>query len=287
MHRYNNENGSTKNDLQVVSLNNCLKCSFESVDVNDNIANLSFIGFDLNDVTNSAFKNCNVKFNQLTNSESDNSSFSLTLLRTDCSNNQFINCVSQQNYADRAVNGFIIKESCNDNIFKNCKALSNMSTGRLRESIIYGFNLFGNSRNMLIKCIAENNSSLSTAAGDKVLASFGYEVNFCLKCVLMNCSALAQSTASPSLAVGFRVLNRDKNDSNLVKSCTSVGQDIGYEIDPAGADEITAATVWIQNFASKNVNQYVNFPVGSNQVATSISDINTSLTCPWTNAGVN
>jgi hypothetical protein len=199
---------------------------------------------------------------------------------TSCTANEFFDCAALNLTGTASVDGFLTDTGCNDNLFMRCEASFNRSLGAAATAIVRGFNVISNSRNVYIDCIARNNSAPnSTATPAPAFGAKGFDLNTCTGCNLLRCLATDQSTGAGSTSVGIQV---NQGSQCSIRDCQSSRHTIGYRLDPNNS----TSNVFSRNFAGKNTTQYSQFPGGSTQNAGNITNINGSLSNPWSNVSV-
>jgi hypothetical protein len=273
-----NENGVTTQDLSVVHLSNCLKCSFLNVEVNDNIAGTDLRAFDLSSTTSLCiFKHCLVEKNEAVDGNSNFGGFVLGST-TNCDNNEFFDCSVLANSGSQTVDGFLTGTGSDNNLFVRCEAALNSSLGTTN-AVVHGFNYINNNGNICIDCIARANSSPGSTVTSPDFGALGFDLNSTTNCVLFRALASDQSTGASGGSVGIRVSDGTNNE---IKECQSLRQTTGFRLIPANSID----HIFTKNLAGKNTTQYDQLPVGATQDAGNIGNINASLTSPWTNAAI-
>lgn len=264
--------GNVNANINGVRLQNCTKATVLNVNVDDNLAGSVFRAFSLNATVDSIFQNCQAK------RDTSNGNITGFFLESGSASteNQFSNCIALVLSGTAGVDGFLTDTGCNDNIFIDCKAFANSSSGGGTTAISHGFNFISNVNNTCIDCLAQTNAAPSSTTG---FTAFGFDLNTTTSCSLIRCIATDQRSAVTASSIGIRIFNGNRN---LVTDCKTARNSIGFRIDP----NLTTNHAVTTNLSAKNITAYSQFPVGSTQVAGNITNINASLTNPWTNTAL-
>lgn len=294
-----NNNGSAATSLQVIRLESCVGCIFNTISMSNNMAGSRWSGFSLNNTSNCQFNNCLSQGNITYLSNALNISFDLEN-SSNCTGNLFTDCTALSNTATTqfsAAKAFSVLATNDDNIFQNCQALFNNS-----DDLTASFTVALNNRNLFIECVSDQTLSATSCQGfdlgqcnacslircnvlntDGFIAT-GINLANCSNCIITSCNAANQAGSFRSNGI---VNSRgNQNIFNANSAARNRGPVVGRSFGFILSNDTSSAYIKNQSLRNGTVtaNQYSGF--GGTQ--TSVQSVNTpnSITQPWTNMGL-